>query len=47
MTILETAGEQDFAGILELLGIFEVQLGPAGCESGPDRDWTIDEGGSS
>ena len=44
MTVPQTAGQQDFAGDLELLGIFEAQLGPAGWESGPDRDWLIGEG---
>jgi hypothetical protein len=43
----QTAGQQDFAGIIELLGIFEEQLGLAGCESGADRDWIMDEGDSS
>jgi hypothetical protein len=45
MTVPETAGQQDFTGILELLEIFEEQLGSAGGESGTDPDWIFDEGG--
>jgi hypothetical protein len=43
----EATGQQDFAGVSALPGVFEEPLGPAGCESGPDRDWVFDEGGLS
>jgi len=44
LTVPGTGGQQDFAGILELLGILEEQLGHGGCESGAGPDGITDDG---